>query len=352
MQPLTLRNITIDPPVVLAPMAGLTHVAFRQLLAGFGGCGLYMSEMLSCRAVQHETVDNSFFLKHFANERPFFYQIVGNDPVDMAKAVMCLEVAWDESGLGPDGFDINMGCGEPRLRNQGCGVGLMRNTDNARRVVAECRKATSKPLTAKIRLGWEENFAEMIKFSHLLQDEGLDAITLHPRLAKEKFKRRARWQYIGMLKKELHIPVIGNGDVTSAAQVGKRMAETGCDAVMIGRQAVRSPWIFKEIIATDNFDVNLDELYFKFTALLRALIPAERQLGRLKEFTRYFADNFTFGHRFAASIQNAADIDMAEQRAKDFFALHADEVTVTISVWKPSCEDNMINSFDEGAVPR
>ena len=331
LQPFSIKGLTIDPPLVLAPMAGLTHVALRQLVAEFGGCGLFTSEMLSCRAVPHESQQNSFFLKRLAGQRPFFYQIVGNDSQAMAKAIECLENAVDDTGQGPDGFDINLGCGAPRIRNNGSGAGLMRNADNAKRVVAACRSATSLPLTAKIRLGWDEEKAdEVIRFAHMLEDEGVDAITLHPRLAKEKFKRRARWRYVGILKGELRIPVIGNGDIRSANDVFSRMSETGCDGIMIGRLAAAKPWIFKTISDAESPQkidrrIDLEKLYLDFINLLKEHLPPERWIGRLKEYTHYFAENFHFGHNLASRVQSAGSMDEATQRALDFFKLHQTE---------------------------
>ncbi len=312
--------------------------------------------MLSCRAVPHESLKYSFFLKRLAGQRPFFYQLVGNTPEAMARAVEHLENAVDDTGQGPDGFDINLGCGAPRIRNDGSGAGLMRNTDNAARVVAACRKITSLPLTAKIRLGWEKEKAdEVISFAHMLEDEGIDAITLHPRLAKEKFKRRARWQYVGMLKNELRIPVIGNGDIRSSNDVLKRIDETGCDGIMIGRLAAARPWIFKLISGAENHEgvnvknnlevnlkvnlkndlknnlkINLEDLYLEFIRLLEKHFPPERRIGRLKEFTHYFAENFQFGHNLTSSIQNTESISEATQKALLFFSLHQSECTVDV----------------------
>ncbi len=337
LQPFSIRGLTIDPPLVLAPMTGLTHVVLRQLISGFGGCGLFTSEMLSCRAIPHDSLKHSFFLKRLASQRPFFYQLVGNTPETMAKAVEHLENTVDETGQGPDGFDINFGCGAPKIRNSGSGAGLMRDTGNAARVVAACRKITSLPLTAKIRLGWEqEKPGELTRFAQMLEDEGIDAITLHPRLAKEKFKRRARWQYVGMIKNELRIPVIGNGDINSSGDVLKRMKETGCDGIMIGRLAISRPWIFNVISGAEshksvNLKINLKELYLEFIHLLEEHFPDERRIGRLKMFTHYFAKNFKFGHNLASAVQNTENINEAAQKALSFFRLNHAECSFNLN---------------------
>ncbi len=331
LKPLHIRQVVIDPPLILAPMAGVTHIALRQLIAGFGGCGLYVSEMLSSRRVLHEKPATSFFINFLPNERPFFYQLMGNDPESMAGAICHLENVWEETGQGPDGFDINMGCSAPVIRRQGCGSALMRDPAVARKVVAVCRKVTERPLTVKIRLGWKEDFEETVRFSLMLAEEGIDAVTLHPRLVREKLKRRARWQYVGMLKKELSIPVIGNGDIASFRDVYTRLEESECDGVMIGRAAAAMPWIFQKTIEPErSFTVHLDETYLLFVGLLKEHFPAERRLGRLKEFTHYFARNFRFGHYLASVVQTAETVDEAVSRAMDYFAKHSSEISIAV----------------------
>jgi nifR3 family TIM-barrel protein len=326
MRSMRLGQLVLFPPLVLAPMAGLSHAALRQLIEPFGGCGLYVSEMLSCRAVVHERPGSSFHLGRFAGERPFFYQLVGNDPEAMARAIEHLERVSEESGAPVDGFDINMGCAAPQVRNRGLGCGLMRDPDLAAKVVAACRRATTLPLTVKMRLGREEAFESTAAFGRMLEDGGVDAVTLHPRLAKERFRRRARWRYVGMLKRELHIPVIGNGDIACREDVQRRVNETACDGVMIGRMAVRKPWIFREIAGFDEaMDVDMVSVWKEFLELLKMHLPPERRLGRLKEFTHYYAGNFRFGHRLATSVQNAGSLEEAAGRAGEFFERHESE---------------------------
>jgi len=331
MRPLVLGSLAVYPPIVLAPMAGLSHAGLRELIASFGGCGLYVSEMLSCRAVVHEKPGSSFHLGRFDGERPFFYQLVGNEPGAMARAIMHLERVSEESGAPVQGFDINMGCAAPQLRNRGLGCGLMRDVDLAARVVAACRSATSLPLTVKMRLGWQEAFETTAAFARMLENSGVDAITLHPRLAKEKFTRRARWSYVGMLKRELNIPVIGNGDIRDRRDVLRHLSRTGCDGVMIGRMAVQKPWIFREAAGMDaSMDVDMGKVWQDFLGLLEIHLPSERRLGRLKEFTHYYARNFRFGHSLAVSVQNAEDMDEAASRAADFFERHESECLIRV----------------------
>lgn len=336
LPPLLLRGLRVMPPLVLAPMAGLTHTAFRQIVVGFGGCGLFLSEMLSCRAVVHEDPEQSFFLKRRASEEPFFYQLVGNEPEDFARAVRHLENRSESGGRPCDGFDINMGCGAPRLRNRGLGSGLLRDPDRARRVLAACRKATERPLTAKIRLCWTEAGEETIRFARRLQEEGVDGVTLHPRLPKEKFRRSARWRVVGQLKRELEVPVIGNGDIRAPQDVGRRMTETGCDGVMIGRLAVARPWIFR-VVSDPGYRAPVDrnDLFERFTELLEENFPPERRAGRLKMFMPYFSEGFTFGHRLRTAVQNAPSYGEAVQETRRFLKRHGAECRVDPVTGRP-----------------
>jgi len=331
LTPFSIKGLRIDPPLLLAPMAGITHLAFRQIVARYGGCGLYVSEMLSAKAVLHENPRHSFFLKRTAVERPFFYQLAGNDPDLIARAIRHLEQQNDADSLPVDGFDINMGCAAPPVRKSGCGVGLMKDPNLAARIVRACRRATDRPLTAKLRIGWEEALHETSRFALILQAEGIDAVTLHPRLAKEKFRRRARWEYVRMLRETVDIPVIGNGDIRSEQDAYMRLEETGCAGIMIGRLAAAQPWIFATTSGRCRaWAVDLRELYREFARLLRADCPAEKLIGRLREFTPYFAQNFRFGHRLASSVQNAGSFSIALEEADRFFEQNRDEVCLPL----------------------
>ncbi|MFQ5560143.1 MAG: tRNA dihydrouridine synthase, partial [Nitrospinota bacterium] len=194
---------SIAPRLALAPMAGITHPAFRELVSSFGGCGLYFSEMLSAKRVPSERKKNPPILRRGSGTGPLFYQVMGSEPEELGKAVSLLETPDETGERKADGIDINMGCSVFGIRKSGAGSGLMMEPDRARRSVALCRKKTTLPLTVKIRLGTNEDPQFLIRFAKALQDEGVDAITLHPRLIKERFKRGARWSFVGELKKNL-----------------------------------------------------------------------------------------------------------------------------------------------------
>lgn len=315
----------IQYPCVLAPMAEYTHYPFRKLVASFGGCGLFLSEMTDTHRVVTQRGFHQAIYRHGAVDRPFLYQLVGADSHVMGEAVRLLDDVVDETGRGPDGFDINMGCGAHWIRRRHSGVGLMQHPQQAVAIVNECRRATNGIVTVKLRLGWSDDPKQLLEFCLLLQNEGIDAITLHPRLAKENLKKHARWDNVTMLKENLHIPVIGNGDLDSPETVAKRFAQSRCDAVMIGRAAIQQPWIFARIAGIQRNGVPLSDHLRQYIEDLKSEFTPDRALIRFKQFMVYFSRNYLFGHELLKRIRRTATIEEA-------FALLPPE-TDTLRTW-------------------
>ena len=231
----------------LAPMAELSHRALRELIEGFGGCDEYFSEMISAAALIGGGPFESWYIDTGPCPEKLVFQLVGADLDHIVKAAAIL------NPLECLGIDLNMGCSAPLIRKTGAGVAWMASIDRAGELIAKVRKVITRRLSVKLRIGFQDDFEYLARFCRRLEAEGVELITLHPRTAGEKFKRRARWDYVGRLKQELRIPVAGNGDVTSAEELLSRAAAqipgTGrdlCDAVMVGRGAVRQPWIFAQ----------------------------------------------------------------------------------------------------------
>ncbi|MDR0719364.1 MAG: tRNA-dihydrouridine synthase family protein, partial [Treponema sp.] len=243
-------------PFLLAPMAEISHRALRELIESFGnGADEYYTEMISAGAL----VGGGPFEKWYTDPGPcpqkLVYQLVGADGEQLAKAASlldkfeCNDPRTGESGCL--GIDINMGCAAPAITRTGAGVRWMEDMDKAGGMIALVRKQVKRRLSVKLRLGFvsrggseEAAFGYLVRFCRRLEAEGVELITLHPRSAKEKFKRFARWEYVSALRRELGIPVAGNGDIMSAKEMLVKSAD--CDAVMIGRLAVTKPWIFAE----------------------------------------------------------------------------------------------------------
>jgi tRNA-dihydrouridine synthase len=229
----------MDIPFFLAPMAELSHRALRELIEGFGGCDEYFTEMISAAALLAGGPFESQYIDGGPVPEKTVYQLVGAESGQIAKAAALLD------RLECAGIDLNMGCSAPLIRKTGAGVAWMASVDRAGELVKQVRKAVKRRLSVKIRTGLTDDFDYLVRFCRRLEAEGAEMIILHPRTAKEKFKSLAKWDYVGSLRAELGIPVAGNGDIADAEALIRR-ASGPCDAVMVGRAAVRQPWIFAQ----------------------------------------------------------------------------------------------------------
>jgi nifR3 family TIM-barrel protein len=300
-------------------MAGLTHSAFRQVCLGFGGVGLLSTEMLSTKRLPSENPRISPYLIRTVSEKPLSYQLLISSVKDMAPSIAILHK------LKADSIDLNMGCPAPAVGKFGAGVMLMEQPEEVQRMVVEARNLTQLPLTAKIRLGIELDERKLKDFCIMLEDGGIDMLSVHARLKHESFARKPRWDCIAKVKECLRIPVIANGGIFSVQDAKDCLSVSGADGLMLGRGAVIRPWLFAEI-ARELYGCKISEpavtlpaVYGKFIDLLAELFRPERRLGRLKEFTHYFARNYKFGHRLAFRVQSSSSVDEARERACIFF---------------------------------
>ncbi|MEW6218029.1 MAG: tRNA-dihydrouridine synthase family protein [Thermodesulfobacteriota bacterium] len=317
---LRIRDLVIDPPLVLAPMAGITHSAFRRLVLELGGVGLLTSEMLSARGLPQDRPATTPALVRTPAERPLAFQVFFAAAADIGPAFEVLH------RLGADAIDLNLGCPAPQVRRHGAGSRLAGDLDHARGLVRHARVCTHLPLSAKIRLGERLEEQPLADLCHMLEDEGVEMITVHARLRKEPYGRPPRWDWIGRVKSWVGVPVIGNGGIFSVEDARRCLAISGCDGLMLGRGAVVRPWLFAELAreihgrkipvpATDR-----PALYRRFVDLLEESFLPERRLGRLKEFTHYFASTYTYGHWLARAVQASRTVEEARERAAAFFA--------------------------------
>ena len=229
-----LGSLQLSGNVVLAPMSGLTDYPFRRL-AREHGCSLVFTEMVSAEGLLRK---GESFLKIGEDEHPLSVQLFGSNPKVMVEAAQMAE------GVGGDAIDINMGCPAKQVVKTGAGADLMRFPEKAKEILTKVRKRVKRPLTIKIRSGWDRQNINAVEISRIAEDSGIDAIFIHPRTRDQGFSGCADWEQIGKVKKAVHIPVVGNGDVTTPLLAKKMLEETGCDGVMIGRGALGNPWIF------------------------------------------------------------------------------------------------------------
>lgn len=237
-----IGNVGLSSPFLLAPLAGITDGPFRRLCREAGAALVY-SEMVSAKGLWYKDKNTGKLLEILEGESPVAYQLFGHEPEIMAFAARELD------GCGNVIFDINMGCPVPKIVKNGEGSALMKNPDLAHDVVVAAVKNTSKPVTVKIRAGWDTNSINAVEMAHAVSAAGAAAIAVHGRTREQYYTGKADWSVIAAVKRAVDIPVIGNGDVTDAQAGLRMMEETGCDFVMIGRGALGNPWIFSELNA-------------------------------------------------------------------------------------------------------
>jgi nifR3 family TIM-barrel protein len=238
---LQIGTLKIENGLVMAPMAGYTHLAFRLLIKRLGA-GLVMTEMVSAMGLAIGQRKTLGYLKSRPEEKPLGVQIFGAEPESMARASVVAAEA------GADLIDINMGCPVKKVVKTGAGAALLRDLRKIATIVSTVRRTCSLPLTVKIRSGWSPKEPRLSETARVIEECGADAVTVHGRYASQGFSVPADWGCIAMVKESLKIPVIGNGDVADPTGALEMMAQTGCDGIMIGRAALRNPWLFEQIM--------------------------------------------------------------------------------------------------------
>jgi tRNA-dihydrouridine synthase len=323
---LRIGRLTLPSRLVCAPLAEVTHSAFRRLVAELGGCGLQFTEMLSGRALLAEDLRTSPYSKRRPVERVLFYQLMlrPGDPIE--------RIVERLAEVDPDGIDVNLACDAPGIRTLGAGSALFDDAAALGVVLSQVRRAWSGPFTVKIRLGHgtpdcEARLAERLR---LIEDAGVDAITVHARFFEDKRRRPARHDRLAWATTRTRLPIIANGDILGARTVDARPAAFDAVAgVMIGRLAIAQPWVF----AGWDRPVEIDPaaVWLRLHDYVAEDFEPEVGVKRMRLFTKYFARNFVFGHTLQSAVTAAPTMAAARTVASAFFdtrpARHA-EVSV------------------------
>lgn len=318
---LRLGPVPVDPPLVLAPMAGITDHVYRLMLRRIGGVGLVTMEFISSEAISRGNARQIRKMIFSDEERPLSIQIYGSDPERMAAAADIVEE------LAPDVCDINMGCPANKVLKGCAGAALMGDLPLARSIVRAVRARLSIPLTVKFRLGLDDGRRNFLDLGKMCEDEGAAAVALHPRTASQMYTGRADRAAIGQLVRHLSIPVVGNGDVETAGDVRAMFEDTGCHAVMVGRATMKNPWIFRQ--AADLMagraprEASLPDrrgLMLAHFAAIEAKAEPREVLHKLRTMTGWYTRGLPNGRSLRVQISELSTPVDFRAAVEDFFA--------------------------------
>ncbi len=309
-----VAHIEVRPNIVLAPMAGVTDSVFRRLMRSLGGLGLVTTEMTNAASVSPKAMKRHRLLDYLPQERPLAMQLSGNDPALVADAARQCEA------LGADIIDINCGCPSPKVTGGGHGSALLRDLPKMGRLLEAVRGAVSIPVTLKFRAGWDDESLNYLDTARLAEATGMSAIALHPRTKSQGYAGSADWSRIAEVKRAVSIPVVGSGDVKSAADALERLRETGVDGVMIGRGAMSNPWIFLQVeqlrAGEPVFQPSAaDKCSFllRYMDMLLETLPEHQATGKIKQLIGQFSVGMHGSNQLRRDVQHARTT--AEQRS-------------------------------------
>ena len=311
--------------LMLAPMVELSNRPLRTLMEQWGGCDRYHTEMCSASAWLANTAYEKWFLDTQPAPEKTVVQFYATKVDDIPRAAARLRDEKVAEGAPLAGIDINFGCAAPHIERSGGGVYWMKQADASAELVAKTRQAIPElALSAKLRLGYEDSPQDLLAYCKLLADAGLDYLTLHPRLKNEKFRRQSRWSNVRFLAENLPIPVIGNGDIRSPEDYRKAMQNWQPAGIMLGREAIRRPWLFalirgKEQNPDFSLHIDMEACALQMINLIRQHLPTVFHISRARRFFLYFSENLSFGHHLCFKIQNALSLSAMEDHLRSYF---------------------------------
>ena len=369
-----IGSVTLESPFALAPMAGMTDTAFRRLVKRRGGCGLVVTEMVSAEGLVRGIDRTLEYAEYTEEERPVSIQIFGGDPGRMAEAAQVVE------GMGADIIDVNMGCPVPKIAKHQAGCSLMRTPEHAATVVGAMTRAVSIPVTVKMRAGWDDTHINAPDVAGLMEDAGAAAVAVHGRTAAQSYSGRSDWSLIDEVARGVSIPVFGSGDCVAPEDLVGRLRETAVAGVLVGRGALRNPWIFEQAQALGRGGAPrpvaepergrfllayIDLLLWEGTAEAKGFrhsATADSQAGstrrsarsrdrwvrnKLRALGSWYTKGFDNGSQLRVAINHAGSLDELRAIILDFFGV-TDEVTRTKPAAAPAVS---AESRDAGAAP-
>ena len=313
-----IGTVQLENPIILAPMAGITSLPYRRIMKSFGAA-LVHTEMVSANGLIREGRKTRELLISSSDETPLAVQLFGDDPEILARAATL--VAEDGALL-----DINMGCPVKKVIRSGAGSALLKTPDRIGNILSAVRTVYKKPLTIKIRSGWDQDSINYLEVGRIAQDAGVDAITLHPRTRAQGFSGQANWQHIADLKAALDIPVFGSGDIFEADDAMRMLEDTGCDGVMIGRGGYGNPWLIRDILdllqdrATKRPSRNeIHQIAQQHLKLHREQFGEHKAVFEMRKHLCWYAKGLNGSSQFRAKLQKTDSCSQLQKLADDFF---------------------------------
>jgi len=306
MENLKIGTLHVKHRTILAPMASLTDIVFRRVVDEIGGVGLMVTELISAEGLRRNHKKTLSMIRSFDFNTPQFIQLLGSEPEPFIDAVKYIEAETDFSGI-----DINMGCPARKVVRKRSGAALLKDPKKIGEICQKVRKITSIPFTVKIRLGFEqENVFEILK---VLENEGVDAVTVHFKLKTDQYGSKARWEYAKRIKERSGLKIIGNGNILNRDEALERLNTV--DGIMIGRGAINNPFIFVEMqneMPSSEYKKRINE---RIMALVEEYYPPKLRLLRIKAFTKYLA----FGRPYVREIKHKIYASKTFDEVKPFF---------------------------------
>lgn len=310
MKPFKIRDILIDPPLILSPMAGVTDYTFRRLIKRRGGVGLVVSEFISVEGLTRNNPKAKRQMHFDEEERPFAVQIFGGRPERMALGAEMAEE------VGADILDVNCGCPAPKVVKNGGGSGLLREPALLETILKEIKKVITIPLTLKLRTGYSDASINVVDVAKMAEQCGVEHIQVHGRTREQGYKGLANWDLIRQVKEAVNIPVSGNGDITSIRYGLDRWNQSGVDGVLIGRGAMQNPWIFRQladaIAGREPYQPDLQEkkdVLLEFFSMCREEMPEIVSLGKMKQLAGQFTKGLVGGAQFRQTLYHSHSAD-------------------------------------------
>ncbi len=357
-----IGSLTLSDPVALAPMAGMTDTAFRRLVKRHGGCGLVVTEMVSSEGLVRGIDRTLEYAEYTEEERPVAIQVFGGDPAKMADAAQIVEA------MGADIVDVNMGCPVPKIAKHNAGCSLMREPEHAAEVIRAMARAVRIPVTVKMRAGWNEASINAPELASLVEDAGAAAVAVHGRTAAQSYTGESDWKLIARVATRVRIPVFGSGDCVEPSQIVQHLRDDGVSGVLVGRGALRNPWIFREAAGARDggafAPISLAErgqFLLDYLDLLRAEGVQERDgfrhtapgavlaedarpargrerwvINKLRALNSWYSKGLEAGGRFRVAINSANSIAEVRGLIEEFFF-----------EWRPRSGGSTVESLEE-----